>query len=63
MKFELRDFKYRETRLLTDYAELEEENIMLQKQLSTLRSSQVRIQKYEAHCCTFDNCFISSTNK
>ena len=42
MKVELRDFKLRETRLLTDYAELEEENIMLQKQISGLRSSQVR---------------------
>ena len=42
MKTELRDFKHRETRLLTDYAELEEENIMLQKQISNLRSSQVR---------------------
>ena len=41
MKVELRDFKLRETRLLTDYAELEEENIMLQKQISGLRSSQV----------------------
>ena len=41
MKTELRDFKHRETRLLTDYAELEEENIMLQKQISNLRSSQV----------------------
>lgn len=42
IKHELRDFKQRETRLLTDYAELEEENIMLQKQISNLRSSQVR---------------------
>ncbi len=41
IKVELRDLKHRETRLLTDYAELEEENIMLQKQLSGLRSSQV----------------------
>ena len=41
MKVELRDFKLRETRLLTDYAELEEENIMQQKQISGLRSSQV----------------------
>ena len=45
MKTELRDFKHRETRLLTDYAELEEENIMLQKQISNLRSSQVSLHK------------------
>ena len=44
MKTELRDFKHRETRLLTDYAELEEENIMLQKQISNLRSSQVEFE-------------------
>ena len=44
MKTELRDFKQRETRLLTDYAELEEENIMLQKQISSLRSSQVEFE-------------------
>jgi hypothetical protein len=34
--------KFRETRLLQDYSELEEENITLQKQVSSLRSSQVR---------------------
>ncbi|XP_059093264.1 protein bicaudal D-like [Tigriopus californicus] len=44
IKHELRDFKHRETRLLTDYAELEEENIMLQKQISNLRSSQVEFE-------------------
>ena len=42
LKTELRDFKHRETRMLTDYAELEEENIMMQKQISNLRSSQVQ---------------------
>ncbi len=40
VRVELRDLKQRETRLLTDYAELEEENITLQKQISNLRSSQ-----------------------
>ncbi len=44
IRVELRDFKHRETRLLTDYAELEEENIMLQKQISNLRSSQVEFE-------------------
>ncbi len=44
LRSELRDAKSRETRLLTDFAELEEENIALQKQVSTLRSSQVEFE-------------------
>ncbi len=44
IRSELRDLKHRETRLLTDYAELEEENITLQKQISNLRSSQVEFE-------------------
>lgn len=38
---ELKDLKYRETRMMADYSELEEENISLQKQVASLRSSQV----------------------
>lgn len=38
---ELKDLKFRETRMLADYSELEEENITLQKQVSNLRCSQV----------------------
>lgn len=41
LKAELKDMKYRETRMLSDYSELEEENISLQKQVASLRSSQV----------------------
>ena len=41
MRSELKDYKIRETRLISDYSELEEENIMLQKQISNLRTSQV----------------------
>lgn len=41
---ELKEYKYRETRMLTDYSELEEENISLQKQVSNLRSSQVEFE-------------------
>jgi protein bicaudal D len=41
LRAELREIKLRETRLLTDYSELEEENITLQKQVSGLKSSQV----------------------
>lgn len=42
LKSELKDLKFRESRMLADYSELEEENITLQKQVSNLRSSQVR---------------------
>jgi protein bicaudal D len=41
LRAELREVKRRETRLLQDYADLEEENITLQKQVSNLRSAQV----------------------
>lgn len=43
LRTELREMKFRETRLLADYSELEEENISLQKQVSLLKSSQVCI--------------------
>lgn len=41
LRSELREYKLRETRMMTDYSELEEENIGLQKQVSILKSSQV----------------------
>lgn len=41
LRTELRECRFRETRLLQDYSELEDENISLQKQVSTLRSNQV----------------------
>lgn len=41
LRSELREIKFRETRLISDYSELEEENISLQKQVSVLKSSQV----------------------
>lgn len=37
LKAELKDLKFRETRLFQDYAELEDENITLQKQISSLK--------------------------
>lgn len=43
-KAELKELKLREARLLSDNNELEEENISLQKQISTLRSSQVEFE-------------------
>lgn len=44
LRSELREIKFRETRLITDYSELEEENISLQKQVSVLKSSQVEFE-------------------
>lgn len=41
LKHENREYKIRENRNLTDYAELEEENIILQKTVSQLKTSQV----------------------
>lgn len=47
MRSDLKEYKMRETRMLSDYSELEEENIMLQKQISNLRTSQVIIWLYK----------------
>ncbi|XP_060695428.1 protein bicaudal D homolog 1 isoform X8 [Hemiscyllium ocellatum] len=44
MKDEIREYKFRETRLLQDYTELEEENITLQKLVSTLKQNQVEYE-------------------
>lgn len=44
LKAELKDMKFRETRMLQDYSELEEENITLQKQVSSLKCSQVEFE-------------------
>lgn len=46
LRTELKEVKFRETRMLTDYSELEEENITLQKQVSGLKSSQVCLFLY-----------------
>lgn len=43
-KNELRELKLRESRLLQDMNELEEENISLQKQVSSLKSSQIEYE-------------------
>ncbi|XP_074839891.1 protein bicaudal D homolog 1 isoform X3 [Carettochelys insculpta] len=45
MKDEIREYKFREARLLQDYTELEEENITLQKLVSTLKQNQVEREK------------------
>lgn len=54
LKSELKDLKFRETRMLADYSELEEENITLQKQVSNLRCSQVRIWFVDVETLDFD---------
>lgn len=43
MRDEIREYKVRESRLLQDYTELEEENISLQKLVSTLKQNQVQM--------------------
>ena len=45
-KTELRELKTREARVMGDFAELEDENISLQKQLMQLKQAQVQIQLY-----------------
>lgn len=42
LRDDIKEYKFREARLLQDYSELEEENISLQKQVSVLRQNQVR---------------------
>ncbi|XP_070496446.1 protein bicaudal D [Chironomus tepperi] len=44
LKAELKEMKFRETRMLTECSELEEENIVLQKQVSSLKCSQVEFE-------------------
>ena len=48
MREEVKEYKFRETRLLQDYTELEEENITLQKLVSTLKQSQVRMKSFKS---------------
>ncbi|XP_065129472.1 protein bicaudal D homolog 1-like isoform X1 [Paramisgurnus dabryanus] len=44
MREEIREYKFREGRMLQDYTELEEENISLQKLVSTLKQNQVEYE-------------------
>lgn len=43
LRDDIKEYKFRESRLLQDYTELEEENISLQKQVSMLKQSQVSL--------------------
>lgn len=58
MKDEIREYKFREARLLQDYTELEEENITLQKLVSTLKQNQVRFKIFG--CTPLDSHFLKS---
>ncbi|NXG55197.1 BICD2 protein, partial [Hemiprocne comata] len=42
LRDDIKEYKFREARLLQDYTELEEENICLQKQVSVLKQNQAR---------------------
>mgnify|MGYP000337871015 CR=1 FL=1 len=44
LKSELKEYKIRENRNISDYSELEEENITLQKQVSVLKQNQVEFE-------------------
>lgn len=44
LRDDIKEYKFLEARLLQDYTELEEENISLQKQVSVLKQSQVRME-------------------
>lgn len=50
LRDDIKEYKFRESRLLQDYTELEEENISLQKQVSVLKQSQVRGGGVPHHC-------------
>ncbi|NWR67933.1 BICD2 protein, partial [Bucorvus abyssinicus] len=43
LRDDIKEYKFREARLLQDYTELEEENISLQKQVSVLKQNQANI--------------------
>ncbi|NXD78374.1 BICD2 protein, partial [Halcyon senegalensis] len=43
LRDDIKEYKFREARLLQDYTELEEENICLQKQVSVLKQNQANI--------------------
>jgi protein bicaudal D len=43
-KAELKELKAREARIMTDFAELEEDNVVLQKQLMQSKQAQVMVE-------------------
>uniref|UniRef100_A0A8C3ADB0 BICD cargo adaptor 2 n=1 Tax=Cyclopterus lumpus TaxID=8103 RepID=A0A8C3ADB0_CYCLU len=62
LRDDIKEYKFREARLLQDYTELEEENISLQKQVSALKQSQVEFEglKHEIRRLEEDTQFLNS---
>ncbi|XP_061779492.1 protein bicaudal D homolog 2 [Nerophis lumbriciformis] len=62
LRDDIKEYKFREARLLQDYTELEEENISLQKQVSGLKQSQVEFEglKHEIRRLEEDTQFLNS---
>uniref|UniRef100_A0A096ME17 BICD cargo adaptor 2 n=1 Tax=Poecilia formosa TaxID=48698 RepID=A0A096ME17_POEFO len=62
LRDDIKEYKFREGRLLQDYTELEEENISLQKQVSALKQSQVEFEglKHEIRRLEEDTQFLNS---
>ncbi|MEQ2262143.1 Protein bicaudal D 1, partial [Xenotaenia resolanae] len=62
LRDDIKEYKFREGRLLQDYTELEEENISLQKQVSMLKQSQVEFEglKHEIRRLEEDTQFLNS---
>ncbi|XP_061544654.1 protein bicaudal D homolog 2-like [Phycodurus eques] len=62
LRDDIKEYKFREARLLQDYTELEEENISLQKQVSGLKQSQVEFEglKHENRRLEEDMQFLNS---
>ncbi|CAL8367651.1 unnamed protein product [Lota lota] len=62
LRDDVKEYKFREARLLQDYTELEEENISLQKQVSVLKQTQVEFEglKHEIRRLEEDTQFLNS---
>ncbi|XP_064779510.1 protein bicaudal D homolog 2-like isoform X1 [Oncorhynchus masou masou] len=62
LRDDIKEYKFREARLLQDYTELEEENISLQKQVSVLKQTQVEFEglKHEIRRLEEDTQFLNS---
>uniref|UniRef100_A0A672ISK0 Protein bicaudal D homolog 2-like n=1 Tax=Salarias fasciatus TaxID=181472 RepID=A0A672ISK0_SALFA len=62
LRDDIKEYKFRESRLLQDYTELEEENISLQKQVLVLKQSQVEFEglKHEIRRLEEDTQFLNS---
>ncbi|XP_046896938.1 protein bicaudal D homolog 2-like isoform X2 [Hypomesus transpacificus] len=62
LRDDIKEYKFREARLLQDYSELEEENISLQKQVSVLKQTQVEFEglKHEIRRLEEDTQFLNS---